>query len=106
MAEKKAPKAPKKASAPKAPKAPKTEPRFDVTIEVNSQVYNAKTDDIAAFILSLDIFFVKTSTLITIKSGGTKISRRLFIAQSRKMFRNKTSALLVAKNLQLALNVR
>lgn len=65
------------------------EPVFKVTLKMNNQVLETKTDDLTAFITSQTPAFLKTKVLLTVEKEGMRAEKMLIGFKAKQMFRNK-----------------
>lgn len=78
-----------KAKQTSKPIIEKKEPIFKVTLKMNNQVLETKTDDLAAFITSQTPAFLKTKVLLTVEKEGMRAEKMLIGFKAKQMFRNK-----------------
>ncbi len=65
------------------------EPTFKVTLKMNDQVFETKTDDLASFITSQAPAFLKTKVILTVEKEGKKAEKMLIGFKAKQFFRNR-----------------
>lgn len=93
------PKAPKKVKAPKEA-VDKKEPVYQLTIIVNSDVYDVEGDDLIELINTFTPpALIKNETNVIARKGTKTVQRDLKTFDARRVFGNKTSLELFVNNL-------
>jgi hypothetical protein len=71
--------------------------KYDLTVLMNGEVFNCKTDDLKKAIQALKPQTFKTKVIIKISNAFDSIDRVLMVRQAKLLFRNQTSQNLFIK---------
>ena len=73
------------------PKPKKPEPKYNLTVSMNGEVFDCKTDDLKGAFQKLSSQQVQTEAYITIKQGLSDFTKRLTLVNAKKLFRDEES---------------
>lgn len=72
-------------------KPKKAEPKYNLTVSMNGEVFDVKTDDLKQTLSQFKPEEVRTEVYITIKKGLADFTKKLTLTNAKKLFRDEES---------------
>lgn len=77
--------------------------KYQVTVKMNDETYQGKTDDVTETLLDLAPKVFKTKVVIKIANNDSSIERVFMIPKAKMLFRNRLAMAIFVRNTILAL---
>ena len=83
--------------------AKKSQPKYNLIVRMNDEVFSCSTDDVIAALSELNPTKIKTRVIIRIESAASAIERIMMVRQAKLLFRNRLSMKTFVANVLKAL---